>query len=368
MNAFAADRRSFCRLAAAAFLSGILPIAALAQSDAPALPHIRIISVGGTIDSTGSNRLDLANYGGKGNPRVPVQTMVDKIPELKAIAVVSVEEKMLPTGGNGRTMATVLALAKRASEIFANEPDIAGIVVTQGTNNLEESAYFLDLTVHSPKPVVFVGAQRASTTLSSDGWLNLYNAVRVAASPDSVGKGTLLCMDEEINAARDVKKTAAYRVEAFKSPDLGFIGYADADKVLYYRLPTRRHTVNSEFDATKIDKLPEVEIQYSYLDASGAPIDALVAEGAKGIVVDGSGAGSPSNQQTAAIKRVLAKGVIVVATTRTGTGRVLQTRSRTEEGIIPGDNLTPQKARILLQLALTQTSDPVQIKRMFDEY
>ncbi len=338
-----------------------------AEEASKTLPKVRVISVGGTIDSTGSDRMDFANYGGPGR-RVPVQKMVDDLQELKAIATVTVEEDMVPEGGAGRTMATVLKVAKRVSEIFAKEPDIAGVVVTQGTNNLEESAYFLDLTVHSTKPVVFVGAQRPSTALSSDGWLNLYNAIRVAASPDSAGRGTLLCMNEEINSARDVKKSAAYRVEAFKSPDLGFLGYADADKIVYYRLPTRRHTVNSEFDATKIDVLPQVDIQYSYLEASGGPIDALVTEGAKGIVVDGSGAGSPSSQQDKAIKRAIEKGVIVVATTRTGTGRVLETIARKKSGVIPGDNLTPQKARILLQLGLTKTQDPVEIKRMFDEY
>jgi L-asparaginase len=334
----------------------------------PALPKIRIISVGGTIDSTAKERLNLSEYGGEGNPRKPVQEMVNELPELKTIADVSVEEDILPRGGPGRTMATVLKVAKRVNEIFAKEPDIAGIIITQGTNNLEESAFFLHLTVQSKKPVVFVGAQRPSTALSSDGWLNLYNAVRIAASPDSVGRGVVLAMNDEINSARDVKKASAYRVHAFQSPDLGVLGYADPDKVLYYRNPTRRHTVDSEFNASKIDTLPQVDVQFSYLEASGAPIDALVAEGAKGIILDGSGAGSPSNQQTEAIKRAQAKGVIVVATTRTGTGRVLETSSRKKSGVIPGDNLTAQKARILLQLALSQTSDPKEIKRIFDQY
>jgi L-asparaginase len=343
-------------------------VAVCAQAADTVPPKIRIISVGGTIDSTAPDRMNLANYGGDSNPRKPVQEMVNELPELKAIADVSIEEDFLPRGGPGRTMATVLKVAKRVNEIFAKEPDIAGVIVTQGTNNLEESAYFLHLTVHSSKPVVFVGAQRPSTALSSDGWLNLYNAVRIAASPESANRGVLLAMNDEINSARDVKKASAYRVHAFQSPDLGVLGYADPDKVVYYRLPTRRHTVDSEFDASKIDTLPQVDVQYSYLEASGAPIDALVTEGAKGIVVDGSGAGSPSNQQTDAIKRAQAKGVIVVATTRTGTGRVLETNSRKKSGIIPGDNLSAQKARILLQLALTQTSDPVQIKRIFDEY
>ncbi|MGC3983206.1 MAG: asparaginase [Steroidobacteraceae bacterium] len=338
-----------------------------AQAAQPALPKVRIISVGGTIDSTAAERTNLANYGGD-SPRIPVEKMVQQLPELKTVANVTVEEDMLPTGGPGRTMATVLKVAKRVNEIFAKEPDIAGIVITQGTNNLEESAYFLNLTVHSNKPVVFVGAQRPSTALSSDGWLNLYNGIRIAASPESIGRGVLLAMNDEINAARDVKKSAAYRVQAFQSPDLGVLGYADPDKVIYYRLPTRRHTINSEFDAGRIDQLPQVDVQASYLEASGAPIDALVAEGAKGIVVDGSGAGSPSNQQNDAIKRAQAKGVIVVVTTRTGTGRVIETNSRTKSGVIPGDNLTPQKARILLQIALTKTSDPKEIKRIFDEY
>lgn len=340
---------------------------AQAREAAGTLPKVRIISVGGTIDSTAAERINLANYGGD-SPRIPVEKMVQQIPELKTIADISVEEDMLPKGGPGRTMATVLKVAKRVNEIFEKEPDITGIVITQGTNNLEESAYFLHLTVHSSKPVIFVGAQRPSTAISSDGWLNLYNAIRIAVAPESPGRGVLLAMNDEINSARDVKKTAAYRVEAFQSPDLGFLGYADPDKVVYYRLPTRRNTINSEFNASTIDSLPQVDVQFSYLEASGGPIDALVAEGAKGIVIDGSGAGSPSTQQDAAIKRALEKGVIVVATTRTGTGRVLATIARKKSGVIPGDNLTAQKARILLQLALTKTSDPKEIKRMFDEY
>ncbi len=334
----------------------------------PALPKIRIISVGGTIDMAAKERLNLSEYGGAGSSRKPVQEMVDELPELKKVANVSVEEDMLPRGGPGRTMATVLKVAKRVNEIFATEPDIAGVVIAQGTANLEESAFFLHLTVLWKKPVVFVGAQRPSTALSSDGWLNLYNAVRVAASPDSVGRGVVVAMNDEINSARDVKKSSAYRVHAFQSPDLGVLGYADPDKVVYYRSATRRHTANSEFDPAKINALPQVDVQFSYLEASGAPIDALVAEGAKGIILDGSGAGIPSNQQTEALKRALAKGVIVVATTRTGTGRVLETSSFRRSGVIPGDNLTAQKARILLQLALTQTSNPIEIKRIFDQY
>ena len=231
-----------------------------------------------------------------------------------------------------------------------------------------EMAYYMNPTVKTEKPIVFVGAQRPWTGLSGDGPRNLYDAVRVAASKEARGKGVLHCMNQFINTARDVDKTSAYRVDTFRGVDVGAIGFADPDKVVFYREPLRRHTATSEFAGVDYQKLPSVEVAFAYRDAPAYLIDAMVDHGVKGIVVEGTGAGSPTTGQTEALKRAQSKGVVVVATARTQGGRVQDTPRRREANIVPGDNLLPEKARILLQLALTKTSDLAEIKRIFDEY
>ena len=179
------------------------------------------------------------------------------------------------------------------------DPDIAGIIFTHGTNTIEETAYFMNLTVRSDKPVVIVGAQRPFSTLSSDGPLNLLNAIRVAADPVSRGKGTLVVLNDEINAARDVTKTNTYRLETFQSRELGILGYADPDKIVFYRAPTRRHTAQSQFDLTQTGELPKVSILYGYAGDDGDLAKAAVAAGAKGLVIAGTGAGHTQNARKA---------------------------------------------------------------------
>ena len=175
------------------------------------------------------------------------------------------------------------------------DPDISGVVFTHGTNTIEETAYFMNLTVRSEKPVVIVGAQRPFSTLSSDGPLNLLNAIRVAADPASRGKGTLVMLNDEINAARDVTKTNTYRVETFQTRELGILGYADPDKIVFYRMPVRKHTVQSQFDLAQTGTLPKVTILYSYSGDDGDLAKAAVAAGAKGLVIAGTGAGHTQN-------------------------------------------------------------------------
>eukprot|EP01035_Chromulina_nebulosa_P033949 gene33949-45477_t len=233
---------------------------------------------------------------------------------------------------------------------------------------MAEVAYYMNLVVKTEKPIVFVGSQRPWTSLSGDGPRNLYDAVRVAASPEARGKGVLHCTNQYINTARDVTKTSAYRMQTFKGVDVGAIGFADPDQVVFLREPVRRHTVNSEFAGTDYTTLPDVEVFYGYRDAPGYLIDAAVEHGAKGLIIDGVGAGVANASQTEAIKRAQAKGVVVVMTARTHGGRVQDTPRRREAKIVPGDNLLPEKARLLLQLALTKTTDLADIKRMFDEY
>ena len=338
------------------------------------LPHVVLISMGGTIASQADDRLNITNYGGKGVPRVDPEKWVKDLPDLALVARVTTEDFRPPAdapAAGGTTFEQLYAVARRLQEL-ANDATVDGIVVTHGTNTMAETAWFMDLTVNIRKPVVFVGSQRPWSGLSGDGPLNLLNAVRVAASPAAAGKGVLHAMNQNINAARDVQKTSAYRVQTFQSVDLGVMGVADPDIVKFYSEPTRRHTFKSEFNISALpEKLPAVEIAYSYTEAPGYLLDAMVAQGVKGIVVDGTGAGSPTGGpggQTEAIKRAQEKGVIVVVTARTRGGRVQDTPRRRESGIIPADNLVPEKARLLLQLALTKTTDPKEIKRIFDEY
>lgn len=324
--------------------------------------------MGGTIASKASTRMNLTNYGGPGN-RVDPQDWLDDLPELQEVATVTAEDFRQPESvRGGMTIDQWYKVARRLAEI-ATDDSIDGVVITHGTNTMAETAFFMNLTVPIAKPVVFVGSQRPWSGLSGDGPLNLYNAVRVAAAPAAAGLGVLHVMNDTINPARDVTKTMAYRVQTFQSTDLGPIGYADSDTVAIYRAPLRRHTTASEFNiATLPETLPPVEIVYAYTEAPGYLIDALVEHGVKGIVVDGTGAGSPTGDQTEAIKRAQAKGVVVVATARTHGGRVQDTPRRREAHIIPGDNLPPEKARTLLQLALTETSDLAEITRVFSEY
>jgi L-asparaginase type II len=336
------------------------------------VPHVVLMSMGGTIASKATDRMNINNYGGKGL-RVEPNEWTDALPELVQVAHVTTEDMRPPetpegTGGGGTTFEQLYKVAHRLQEL-ARDPSVDGIVVTHGTNTLAETAWFMDLVVNTKKPLVFVGSQRPWTGISGDGPLNLYNAVRVAATPAAAGKGVLHAMNQNINAARDLVKTSAYRVETFKSEDLGVIGVADPDMVVFHTEPLRRHTFRSEFNIDSLPtSLPSVEVLYAYTESPGYLVDALVDHGVKGLIIDGTGAGSPAGGQGEAIKRAQAKGVVVVVTARTRGGRVQDTPRRRDSKIIPGDNLQPEKARILLQLALTKTHDPKEIARIFDEY
>lgn len=332
------------------------------------LPTVAIVSMGGTIASRGTPRLNVTNYGGKENPRVDPSDWLKDLPELAYVANIRLEDQRAPQDRPvSETYEDWRRVARRLRELAA-DPAVDGIVVTHGTNTMAETAYYLGLTVATTKPIVFVGSQRPWTGLSGDGPRNLYDAVRVAASKGAAGKGVLHSMDQFVIPARDVAKTSAYRVHTFRGIDVGAVGFADPDTVKFYREPVRRHTVRSEFAGYDGASLPLVEVAYAYREAPGYVIDAMVAHGVRGLVVDGTGAGSPSSSQSEAIRRAQAQGVVVVVTARTHGGRVQDTPRRRDAKIVPGDNLLPEKARILLQLALTRTTDPAEIKRIFDEY
>ena len=261
-------------------------------------------------------------------------------------------------------------LANRINTLLTDDTDLGGIVVTSGTDTLEETAYFLDLTLHTEKPVVIVGSMRNPSTLGYEGAANLLDGYRVAADPASRGKGVLVVLNDEINSAREVTKTDAHRLGTFQSRDYGILGVVDADRIVYYRDVVKRHTSRSEFDVSHLDDLPRVDVVMTYQGASGDVIKALVDQGARGIVIASAGAGATSGTQDEGIRYATEKGVFVVTTTRTGSGRIAS-RSRVSSAPrfqIQGEDLAPVKARILLMLALTKTKDGADIQRMFTEY
>ena len=332
-----------------------------------ALPRIAVILTGGTIDSVGNDRLDLAWYMEAGK-RLKEGELVGQVPELKEIAQVrEVAFRRLPS--HALVDKDWLELLRTIHALF-DEDQADGIVITHGTNTIEETAYFLNLTLKTDKPVVVVGSMRPSSAISADGYLNILNAVKVAADPGSRGRGCLLVMNDTIFNGRDVTKNSTYRVEAFQSRDLGPLGFADADgKVVYYHQPTRRHTADTEFDVRGRQSLPRVDIVLSYVGADGTLIEAAANAGAKGIVSAATGAGRPTPaEDTAFDKAYKEKGMLMCLCSRVASGRVVRSPGLAKRGFVAGDNLQPWKARILLSLALTTTSNADDIQRMFDTY
>ena len=332
------------------------------------LPVVWILATGGTIAGQGSSATDLSNY----TPGALLgEALVNAVPQIKDLAAIKVEQ-IANVNSSDLTLDNWLTLAKRINKIFADDPTVAGVVITHGTNTLEETAYFLNLTVKSDRPVILVGSMRPATAISADGPLNLLNAVRTAVSPDAKGKGAMIVMNDVINGARDVTKTNTFRVDTFRAPELGALGFINEDKVSFYHASTRRHTTRSEFDVTALTALPRVDIIYSYIEPNTAMIKALVSSGTRGIVFAGTGAGALSNFEEEAVKSLASMPAesrpILVRSSRVGNGRVIPSAEYDPMGLIPADTLNPQKARILLMLALTKTTDLKQIRRMFDEY
>lgn len=330
------------------------------------LPRVAIIITGGTIDSVGQDRLDLAWYFEAGK-RLGSGDLVAKVPELKSMArIEEIPFRRLPS--HGLVDKDWLDLVRTIHVVF-DENRADGIVITHGTNTIEETAYFLNLTLKSDKPMVLVGSMRPSSALSADGYLNIVQAVRVAADSSSKGRGVLLVMNDTIFAARDVTKTATYRLQALQGRDLGPLGYADADgKVLYSHRTVKKHTVETEFNVQRLESLPRVDVVVSYVGADGVMIDAAIAAGAKGIVSAGTGAGRPTPMEDHALDRATQKGAVVCISSRVGSGRVARSPALVRRRFVASDNLQPWKARVLLSLALTKTSNPDEIQRMFDTY
>jgi L-asparaginase/glutamin-(asparagin-)ase len=328
-------------------------------------PGVVILATGGTIAGSGATQTTTVGYTAA---VVGVEKLINAVPALKDIANVQGEqvfqiasESMLPEHW--------LILAKRVNALLA-DAKTDGIVITHGTDTLEETAYFLNLTVHSEKPVVLVGAMRPSTALSADGPINLYNAVALAASKDARGKGVLVMLNDQISAARDVTKTNISSGDTFKAPELGLLGYMKGGKAAFYRQSTRRHTTASEFDVGALQTLPRVDIVYGYAGVGREGLDAMVMAGAHGIVHAGTGDGSTAKQMKPALAEARNKNILIVRASRTGQGPVARNGEVDDdaEDFVAADTLNPQKARILLMLALTRTDDTAQVQRMFNEY
>ncbi|MGE4062219.1 MAG: asparaginase [Rhodospirillaceae bacterium] len=349
------------------FIAAVCFLSAPAFAAEPSLPTVKIFTTGGTIAGSGSSPTDMTNYKAGG---ISGEQLVNSVPQLKQLARTPVEQ-IANVGSYDLTIAIWLDLARKINESLA-DPAVSGVVITHGTNTIEETAYFLNLTVKSDKPVVLVGAMRPATAISADGPLNLINAVRVAIAPAARGKGVMVVLNDEISAARDVTKEHTMRVEAFRPTDFGYLGYIDEDKVAFYRAPVHRHTLNSEFDVSKLDKLPAVDILYEYIQPTIGLVDALVKLGSQGIVFAGTGAGDLSTPEREALKPLLQMKPqmrpVLVRSSRVGNGRVVNTKDYEPFGTIAADTLNPQKARILLMLALTKTRDPKELNRIFAEY
>jgi L-asparaginase len=330
-----------------------------AQSSAPAAkPHVHLVATGGTIAST--------NYYSGNAGKITVETLLRAVPQVDSIATISFHQ-FANVASTAITPDLWLSMSRAISDTLKARPDLTGVVVTHGTDTMEETAYFLDLTIADNRPVIVTGAMRPSDGIGIDGPANLYNSVRVAGDSNARGRGAMVLLNDEIFAARDVSKANTVRTDAFSAPFRGTLGVADPERIAWYRLPQR----HAAFDISKVTELPRVDIAYTYSGADGTAIDAFVAAGAKGIVTAGAGRGGTTRGMSEAIGRALAKGVIVISSSRTGSGSVpvgtgVRRDGKTPSSIGAGD-LNVQKARVLLMLALTRTQDPAAIAKIFAE-
>ncbi len=325
--------------------------------------RIAILGTGGTIAGFIDSTIATTGYTAGA---IDIDVLIKAVPQIRDLADISWEQ-IANIDSSNMCDEIWLRLAKKIAKLFAEGID--GVVITHGTDTMEETAYFLNLTIKSDKPVVLVGAMRPSTAISADGPKNLYNAVALVANKEAKNKGVMVAINDKILSARGVVKTHSLNVDAFSSPDFGDLGYIVDGKVFFYNNVTKAHTKNAPFDVSKLTSLPKVDILYSYSnDGSGIAAKALFEHGTKGIVVAGSGAGSIHKNQKDVLKELLKKGLKVVVSSRVVAGCVAVSDSDEKLGFISAEDLNPQKARVLLMLALTKTSDPKKIQEYFLKY
>ncbi len=325
--------------------------------------RIAILGTGGTIAGFIDSTIATTGYTAGA---IDIDVLIKAVPQIRDLADISWEQ-IANIDSSNMCDEIWLRLAKKIAKLFAEGID--GVVITHGTDTMEETAYFLNLIIKSDKPVVLVGAMRPSTAISADGPKNLYNAVALVANKEAKNKGVMVAINDKILSARGVVKTHSLNVDAFSSPDFGDLGYIVDGKVFFYNNITKAHTKNAPFDVSKLTSLPKVDILYSYSnDGSGVAAKALFEHGTKGIVVAGSGAGSIHKNQKDVLKELLKKGLKVVVSSRVVAGCVAVSDSDEKLGFISAEDLNPQKARVLLMLALAKTSDPKKIQEYFLKY
>lgn len=348
-----------------AFAAGAVLLAASALAQAQqALPNVVILATGGTIAGAGASAVNSATYAAA---KVGVDKLIAGLPELSKIANVR-GEQVFQVASESLTNDNLLTLAKRVSAL-SKQADVDGIVITHGTDTLEETAYFLTLTVRTNKPIVVVGSMRPGTALSADGALNLYDAVSVAGSKDAAGKGVLVTMNDNIDSGRDVSKNVNIKTSAFSS-QWGPLGMVVEGKNYWFRAPVKRHTMNSEFDIDSINALPAVEIAMGYEGVSSTAIDAFSKSGVKAIVHGGTGNGSVANRIVPNLQKARTDGAIIIRSSRVADGFVIRNAEQPDDKYdwVVAHDLRPQKARILAMVALTKTSDTKELQRIFWEY
>ena len=326
-------------------------------------PNIVILATGGTIAGAAATGTQSAYTSGA----VTIDAMIAAVPGIRDLADIK-GEQISNVGSQDMSFDILLKLAKRINEL-TKTADVDGIVITHGTDTMEESAYFLNLTVKTDKPVVMVGSMRPSTAVSADGPLNLYNAVGVAGDPKARGRGVLVVMNDTIHAAHSLTKTSTTAVQTFLSPIRGVVGMASYGKNDFYTTPSWKHTLHTEFDIADVTTMPRVDIIFASMDMSPALITAS-ATGAKGIVIAGVGNGNMNKASVAAAAEAVKKGVVVVRSSRVTTGDVGRNVEVDDDklGFIASDELNPQKARILLTLALLKSRTPKDLQELFTKY
>lgn len=329
-------------------------------------PKIAVIGCGGTISSVSDSTLDVLDYPEFGR-KLSIEELLARVPELASFAE-PIPLAFRAVGSTAFSPKDWRELASLITRTAQDHSDVRGFVLPHGTATLEETAYILNLVLKTDQPVILVGAQRPASAVGSDAGANLLSAVRAALADTARDMGVLVVLNDEIHAAREVTKTSTYRLHTFRSPDFGILGHVDGDRVTFYRSPHRRHTQSSIFDIGALDAFPRVDIAYSYAGVDGAAVEAFVGAGAEGIVSAGFAPGTPAPLERTALEQAAAKGVIVVQASRAGSGRVARRRYLREMGMVAADNLNPQKARILLALALTKTREPGDIQEIFDTH
>ncbi|AHZ25338.1 L-asparaginase II [Helicobacter pylori J166] len=326
------------------------------------LPTIALLATGGTIAGSGAS----ASLGSYKSGELGIKELLKAIPSLNKIARIQ-GEQISNIGSQDMNEEVWFKLAKRVQELL-DDSRIQGVVITHGTDTLEESAYFLNLVLHSTKPVVLVGAMRNASSLSADGALNLYNAVSVAVNEKSANKGVLVVMDDSIFSAREAIKTHTTHTSTFKALNSGAIGSVYYGKVRYYMQPLRKHTTESEFTLSQLKTpLPKVDIIYTHAGMTPDLFQASLKSHAKGVVIAGVGNGNVSAGFLKAMQEASEMGVLIVRSSRVGSGEITSGEID-DKAFITSDNLNPQKARVLLQLALTKTNNKEKIQEMFEEY